>query len=573
MSVQKTIQDISRGKFAFPASLAWQRTAGARGLASWTLKTPLADYEPEVGQEEATFDSGVRVLSASIDRKVKTWRGQDGAVQFDLTSVTLEQRIDKHIITPRTYSSTNAGAIIADIMTQFAGSESIFLGTIDDGADIDSITYDFTPLGDAIKDLEDRSNCITVIDPEGFLHFLNRGTLPAPFTLTMPDVLKLGNIPTIKVTESRDDLRNTQYIRIPFECFAPYQDVLIGDGSQTDFTLSKPVNRIESVTLTDAVFARAVGTFTGVPAEGDVVQVGAAGYTFRATPDHRVHGDVLLGATVADCIRNLLGAINATEVNKGIAYSLPTWANFQAQVESFNDGAQTLTLRAHQLGSAGNNITISATSGAFSWDGANLAGGVDGSLSSQDFGVEDVDTDKQWFYKPGLATFKAAVAPEAGQQIVIDYRPIGSDVIGVRDDARIAARAAVENASGEYASIVEDQSITTAPSGLDKANALIDLYGDLKKVLEFQTDRPGLEPLQILTVDLDAPFEELNGDWLITDVNSTYTREGKEHFRYTVQCMAGQRQHVAPILGTARGARRRCGRWKRSAQQNRRRAR
>lgn len=69
------------------------------------------------------------------------------------------------------------------------------------------------------------------------------------------------------------------------------------------------------------------GTFTGLPASGQTVTIDGKVYTFRgALAQLTADGDVLLGATLADCALNLIAAINLDPAKSGTKYAANTTA-------------------------------------------------------------------------------------------------------------------------------------------------------------------------------------------------------------------------------------------------------
>lgn len=111
-------------------------------------------------------------------------------------------------------------------------------------------------------------------------------------------------------------------------------------------------------------------TFTGQPANGETVTIGAKVYTFQTVLTN-VDGNVFIGANLAASISNLAAAINLG-AGAGVAYAAATTANTQVTAVA---GATTLVITAIVSGAGGNAIaTLEAIANA-TWGGATMAGG------------------------------------------------------------------------------------------------------------------------------------------------------------------------------------------------------
>jgi hypothetical protein len=111
-------------------------------------------------------------------------------------------------------------------------------------------------------------------------------------------------------------------------------------------------------------------TFTGQPADGDTVTIGAKVYTFQAVLTN-VDGNVFIGANLAATIANLADAINLG-AGAGVDYAAATTLHTQVAGTA---GATTLIATAKEAGTGGNAIATTETSANASWGGATLSGG------------------------------------------------------------------------------------------------------------------------------------------------------------------------------------------------------
>jgi hypothetical protein len=140
--------------------------------------------------------------------------------------------------------------------------------------------------------------------------------------------------------------------------------------------ISIPVGtNTNKITLGDS-YATCIGTFTGNPADTNVLIIAGKAYTFQATLTN-VDGNVLIGVNLAATIQNLAAAVNLGP-GAGSVYAAAMTANGSASISATTGTA--VTAQALASGSTGNTLSAS---GIASWsnsvDGGNIgnfAGGA-----------------------------------------------------------------------------------------------------------------------------------------------------------------------------------------------------
>lgn len=125
-----------------------------------------------------------------------------------------------------------------------------------------------------------------------------------------------------------------------------------------------------------AVAATALLSFTGLPADGDTVTIGARVYTYRTalSTGPTVPNEILIGAAVTNAVANTVAAINGA-AGAGTTYSTGTAVH--AQVAATSGPGNAVTLTARTAGAAGNAIATTDTGTNLSFGGATMAGGAD----------------------------------------------------------------------------------------------------------------------------------------------------------------------------------------------------
>jgi len=107
--------------------------------------------------------------------------------------------------------------------------------------------------------------------------------------------------------------------------------------------------------LIDGRNASGALTFSGVPANNETVTIGLKVYRFVNTLAQE--NDVLIGGTIAECIANLVGAVNLTG-ELGITMHFATMPNYEAIAE---DASPILAVFALTTGESGNLIAFEET--------------------------------------------------------------------------------------------------------------------------------------------------------------------------------------------------------------------
>jgi hypothetical protein len=135
-------------------------------------------------------------------------------------------------------------------------------------------------------------------------------------------------------------------------------------------------------------YAEGTFTFTGLPSDGETMTVGSITYTWKTTLTGSAD-EVLIGASTAACITNIIAAINAGS-GAGTLYGTGTTANTDASALTYLD--PQFQLRALSIGTDGNSVATTETMASGAFKAATLTGGLDIPADSQ-FAIERLPTD------------------------------------------------------------------------------------------------------------------------------------------------------------------------------------
>jgi hypothetical protein len=478
-----------------------------------------------------TMSSSGCAFAGTIDSVEVNWLGNAGDCTAIITPVSLEACFDNLLIPPRSYTAQTAGYIVADLLSTVCAGVPVTAGTISAGPTIPGPTiYAFDSVSSAFDTLATLAGFTWYVDPATqTLQFNLPSTTAAPLTITGDNTI----LESMDWLWSRQNYRNMQVAKLSFAAFPPSTDFFSPGG--TSFNLSFPADSITSAYLTDSTRALATCAINTIPANGDTVTVGSAVYTWKTTLDNTQEFEILIGASTAACATNMIAAILADPTQAGTLFSLPTWENGLFNAQSW--GASGVAALVKLPGTDGNVYPVSASNPtSITWPSATAESGAGaGTGTTLQVGTAGASTPSDLTYTQGSTAITLAVASTSN--LVVVYWRIGGDCIAVRDDALIAARAAIEHGTGKYEMLTDDSSETNCQSGLTFARAALTTYDDLPITFYFYTNSSaGLMPGLWLHLNYVGPANlaaMVNGYWLIQEVDATLI-PGSQIWQYQV---------------------------------------
>lgn len=155
-----------------------------------------------------------------------------GGAAVDITDAgTLEQVL----------LTNRAGAIVADLISNFADNEGIGTTNVDLGAVLDAVTFDAdATVSDAIGQLATLSNFVWWIDEDRELYFKPRTFAAAPFSISTSS----ANYRSLTVRRTREDKTNAAAFRVPWTQIPALEESFTGDGATRTFTLANRLGQI-----------------------------------------------------------------------------------------------------------------------------------------------------------------------------------------------------------------------------------------------------------------------------------------------------------------------------------------
>lgn len=151
---------------------------------------------------------------------------------------------DKRLIV-KSYTDKTLAYIVNDILTDYLIAEGITAGTIQTGPTIKEAIFNYVPASQAFDALKELSGFIWYIDEDKALHFIQRDTNLAPWSLTYLQIVD----GSAGLSKGNPAYRNRQYIRGGTGLTSEQTENFTGDGATVAFTVGYPIASEPTVTV------------------------------------------------------------------------------------------------------------------------------------------------------------------------------------------------------------------------------------------------------------------------------------------------------------------------------------
>ena len=193
--------------------------------------------QPEAGQKLEVFDGATKVFGgiiATVDRDLL--RGDVDRIV--IRTQDFRKTIQKRLVTRVFDTPTKAGDIIKTIMTDFVKDASFTTVNVQDGPDIDFISFSFEKADRAIDKISRLTGFEWFVDEDKDIHFFSPTTTPAPFVINETSLKYLD----FKIKATATQLRNRIIIRGGKTVSQNFTQIFPGDTISTEFSLAyKPL--------------------------------------------------------------------------------------------------------------------------------------------------------------------------------------------------------------------------------------------------------------------------------------------------------------------------------------------
>lgn len=133
------------------------------------------------------------------------YRGKETDEQIQLSGRDYTARLMDRTVEPEVYTNLPAGSIVKDIVNKY--TDNITFNNVDDSSFIiNRISFNHTPVYDAIKELADYSDYYFYVDTDQDLHFKEKNNISSNLTFDS------GNILNAQFKEERDSIFNEVWV-------------------------------------------------------------------------------------------------------------------------------------------------------------------------------------------------------------------------------------------------------------------------------------------------------------------------------------------------------------------------
>jgi hypothetical protein len=248
MAITLTIAGADKTALLRTNTIIISDNLNSRNLFSCSLVDLAGSYRPVIGNSVVLTKDATTLFSGTIDRIAESLFDNKSALQYDLTCVDYNQLFDRFLV-PEVYESELAGDIVKDIIDQFVSTESITYTAVEDGPTITKVVFNYTTATAALNELSELVGYDWYLDYDKDLHFFERSSNAAPFSLTGNS----GNYRNARIEHNRDEYRNIQYVRAGQDITDARTESFKGDSANRVFTLKYPVALVPSSITVNSV--------------------------------------------------------------------------------------------------------------------------------------------------------------------------------------------------------------------------------------------------------------------------------------------------------------------------------
>jgi hypothetical protein len=189
-----------------------------RSTADFSIWDPNHSYRFTKGEYVEITDVYVNIIfDGYIETAIEKRLTPDGGIEHRITCVDNHYLADKRLIAKAFVSGTVADAvnwIITNILAKTGEDEGVTAGTITAPTPIESISFDYVPVSQALDELAELAGCTWWIETDKTLNFHPRSTVNALWQIAesgtlLPDVID----GSFSKESGNPEYRNVQYIR------------------------------------------------------------------------------------------------------------------------------------------------------------------------------------------------------------------------------------------------------------------------------------------------------------------------------------------------------------------------
>jgi len=220
---------------------------------SFTLYAP--DTVPEAGQEVYCYlDStsgdvlfGGVIVSVTQAKLAPNEIPSNRLFKYIVECQDFSRVLDRHLVA-NSYSSKNSAEIIDDIITNYVDTSFGFTtNNVETSRTITRVVFNYIPVSQAISELADLLNWDWYVDYSKDIHFFEKESRPAPFSID--DDAVNNKIDNLQIIPDYSQVRNRVYVRGGYYLSSEYTDKWVADGQSRIWALGYSPHEPSSLTI------------------------------------------------------------------------------------------------------------------------------------------------------------------------------------------------------------------------------------------------------------------------------------------------------------------------------------
>lgn len=256
VTVGGTEFDVDRRSFSMGQRVGERSTAS---MVLWDTDGTRGDIEPGMPVKVYGPDGTTVVFDGYVALPILTrMNPDDPLLRWQVDAVDFHYLADRRVVADA-WSSTAAGTIVGEIITNVLAAEGITAGTIDAGPTLSEVVFAYVTCDRALNALAEATNHTWWIDTAKALHFQPATTPGTPAVTIDRDDLRAAPV----LRNEPPDYRNRQYVRGAQAFTDPQVESMKGDGESRTFVVGYPVGQVPTVkvnTVAGTVGIRGVDT-------------------------------------------------------------------------------------------------------------------------------------------------------------------------------------------------------------------------------------------------------------------------------------------------------------------------
>jgi hypothetical protein len=202
-------------------------------------------FEIDVGMEFEIEESMEIIARGSIDNVTQSG---DHIIYVQVSGVDFSQLTDKRVIAD-SFEKTLSGDIVRSFIQKTFSQEGITEGNIQSGPEIEKAVFNYEDGNATMNYLQEVTGYNWEVDNNKKLHFFDRSTNTAPFSLSDTS----SNYTGLSVKKTRGKYRNRQYLRAGQDVTDVQTERFKGDGEQRTFAVGFKIAKVPTVKVNGVI--------------------------------------------------------------------------------------------------------------------------------------------------------------------------------------------------------------------------------------------------------------------------------------------------------------------------------